>query len=121
MLTFLVLLGVALRAWGYAANPSLWLDEILVARNIVGLPLGDLLTRPLYLDQVAPRGFLLLEKLATLALGESELVLRLFPFLCGLLGLVLFRRLAERTLDGWAVPLAVALCAIGIPFIRHGA
>ena len=118
--TFLVLLGVALRVWAYAADPAFWLDEVLLARNIVGLPLRDLVTAPLYLDQVAPRGFLLVEKLAVLALGKSELVLRLFPFLCGIAGLFLFRRLAERTLEGWAVPLAIALCAIGIPFIRYG-
>jgi len=121
LLTVLLLLGIALRVWAYAANGSLWLDEILLARNIIGLPLRDLVTGPLYLDQVAPRGFLLIEKLATLALGESELALRLFPFMCGIAGVFLFRRLAERALDGWAVPFAVALYALGIPFIRYGA
>jgi hypothetical protein len=118
LLTGLVLLGVALRAWAYFSGSWFWLDEILISRNIVGLPLGELLTQPLKLDQVAPRGFLLVERLAVLALGENELALRLFPFLCGIIGLILFRRLAERTLDGWAVPLALALCAIGVPFMR---
>jgi len=33
----LVLLGVALRVWAYVGNPSLWLDEILLSRNILGL------------------------------------------------------------------------------------
>ena len=117
--TAVILLGVALRVWAYAADPSFWLDEILLARNILRLPLGHLLTEPLYLDQVAPRGFLLVEKLVASTLGESELALRLFPFLCGIAGLLLFRRLAERTLDGWAVPFAVGLMAIGIPFIRY--
>jgi hypothetical protein len=119
LLTALVLVGVALRAWAYLARPPFWLDEILLTRNIVGLPLGPLLTGPLQLDQVAPRGFLLAERLAVLAFGQSELSLRLFPFLCGVAGLVLFRRLAERTLDGWAVPFAVALCALGLPFLRY--
>jgi hypothetical protein len=41
--------------------------------------------------------------------------------LCSIAGLVLLRRLAERTLDGWAVPFAVALCALGVPFIRYAA
>lgn len=121
LLTALVLLGVALRLWAYAANPSFWLDEILLSRNVLELPLGTLLTQPLQLDQVAPRGFLLVEKLAVLVLGDTELALRLFPFLCGIAGMFLFRRVAERTLDGLAVPFAVALFAIGIPFIKYGA
>ena len=121
LLGFLVLLGVGLRVWAYAADVSFWLDEILLGRNIVGLPLGDLLTRPLYLDQVAPRGFLLAERAAVALLGDTELVQRLFPFLCAIAGVFLFRRLAERMLDGWAVPFAVALYAVAIPLIRYSA
>jgi Dolichyl-phosphate-mannose-protein mannosyltransferase len=121
LLTVLVLLGVALRMWAYLADGSFWLDEILLSRNIVGLPLGELLTQPLKLDQVAPRGFLLAERLSVVLFGENELALRLFPFLSGVVGLVLFRRLAERTLDGWGVPFALALCAIAVPFLRYGA
>jgi hypothetical protein len=121
LLAVLVLVGIGLRVWAYAADPSLWLDEILLGRNILGLPLSHLLTAPLHLDQVTPRGFLLAEKLAVLSLGQSELALRLFPFLCAIAGVFLFRRLAERALEGWAVPFAVGLYAIGIPFIRYGA
>lgn len=121
VLWLLVLLGVALRGWAYAAGTSLWLDEILLGRNILELPMGELLTKPLHLDQVAPRGFLLVERLAVLALGPNEWALRLFPFLAGVAALVAFRRLAERTLDGYAVPFAVALFAIGVPFIKYGA
>jgi len=119
--TSLVVLGVALRTWAYVANPPLWLDEILLARNILGLSVGDLLMQPLKLDQVAPKGFLLAEKLSVLTFGETELALRLFPFLCGIAGMFLFRSLAERILSGWAVSFAVGLFAIGIPFIFHGA
>ena len=43
------------------------------------------------------------------------------PFSCGIAGVFLFRRLAERALDGLAVPFALALFAIGIPFIKYGA
>jgi hypothetical protein len=118
-LTALVLVGVLVRIWAYAANTALWLDEILLARNILGLSVAELLTQPLRLDQVAPRGFLLVEKLAVLAFGERELALRLFPFVCGIAALFLFRRLAERALGGLAVPFAVALFALGIPFIAY--
>lgn len=121
MLYAVLFLGVALRVWAYAANTSLALDEILLGRNILELPLSALLTQPLQLDQVAPRGFLLVEKLVVLAFGGSELSLRLFPFLCSVAGLFLFWRLTERTLDGLAVPFAVAVYAIGFPFIYYGA
>lgn len=119
LLGVIVLIGIVLRVWAYAANTGLWLDEILLARNILELPLGQLLTQPLQLDQVAPRGFLLVEKLAVLAFGEGELALRLFPFVCGIASVFLFRRLAERALTGFAVPFAVALFALGVPFITY--
>ena len=116
----LLLIGVALRCRAYFAGTSLWLDEMLLSRNILELPLGALLTEPLQLDQVAPRGFLLVEKLSVLAFGPTELALRLFPFLCGIASLFLFWRLASRVLDRGAAIVALALCAIGVPFVKFG-
>jgi hypothetical protein len=120
VLNGLVLLGVALRLWEYFFNRSLYLDEILLARSIVGMPLWALLTKPLLMDQVAPRGFLLVERLAVTILGPSELALRLFPFLCGVASVILFRRLAARVLTGAGPALALFLFAIGVPLIRYG-
>src|SRR5690349_2055920 len=95
----LLLLGVALRAWAYFRVTPLYLDEILLSRNILDLPLRHLLTKPLLLDQVAPRGFLLFERSAILVFGSNELALRLFPFICGIAGLLFFWRLAGRVLS----------------------
>jgi hypothetical protein len=120
VLALLIVLAVAVRAWAYFSNVSLWLDELLVSRNILGLPLSHLLTKPLLLDQVAPRGFLLLEKLAVMALGRNELALRFFPFLCSVASVFLFHRLANRALGGWGAVIALASFAIGIPFIQYG-
>lgn len=120
MLVLLIALGIALRAWAYLSNVSLWLDELLVSRNILGLPLSHLLTKPLLLDQVAPRGFLLFEKLAVDTLGRNELALRLFPFVCSVVSVLLFHRLSNRALGGWGPAFAMALFAIGIPFIQYG-
>lgn len=106
--------------WAYAANTSLWLDEILLSRNILDLSLAQLLTEPLRLDQVAPRGFLLLVKLSVNIFGPSELALRLVSFLSGIAALLLFRRLADRALSGWAPAFAVLLFAIGVPFLKFG-
>jgi Dolichyl-phosphate-mannose-protein mannosyltransferase len=120
LLNGLVLLGVGLRFWEYLFNRSLYLDEILLTRSIVGMPLGSLLSKPLLMDQVAPRGFLLVERLVVTILGPSELALRLFPFLCGVASVILFRRLAGRVLTGAGPALALFLFAISVPLIRYG-
>lgn len=121
LLTGLVVAGVVLRAWQYLADTSLWFDELSVARNISERSLAELVRVPLAYQQVAPVGFIALTKVSTLLFGASDMALRLVPFLCGIIALFLFRRLAERTLDGVAVPVAVALFALGIPFIRYTA
>jgi hypothetical protein len=94
----IALLGVRLRVWAYASNTSLYLDEILLTRNILDLPLGHLLTQPLLLDQVSPRGFLLVERLAVVIFGQGELALRLFPLVSAVVSVILFQRVAERVL-----------------------
>jgi hypothetical protein len=117
----LVTTGVGLRLWQYSGNASLDLDELALARNIVERPLRALLFAPLAFDQVAPKGFLLIEKGLVVVLGTTEYALRLFPLLCALTALVLFWRLAARVLRGLAAPLAVALFALQPTFILYGA
>jgi hypothetical protein len=119
--TAAVAVGAALRLWQYAAGASLWNDELALARSLLAFDLGRLLTGHLLYQQLAPKGFLLVEKLAVLALGPSDYVLRLFPLACSLAALVVFARLASRTLEG-AGPLAAAvLFATAAPFIASGA
>lgn len=96
--------GVALRTIQYAARGSLWVDELAVAINVSERGLWQLLFRPLELRQVAPPGFLLLEKLGTELLGVGEAGLRFFPWLASLASLFLFWRVAAR----FASPIAVA-------------
>jgi hypothetical protein len=110
-----------LRVWAYARDTSLYLDEILLSRNILDLALRQLLTKPLAFDQVAPRGFLLFERLAVATLGPNEMALRLLPFVCGIASLVLFWRLAERILTKAGSAIALFFFGIGVPFIRFGA
>lgn len=117
----LVLVGLVLRVWQYAAGVPFGIDETALARNVIALPTRDLLTLPLAFDQVAPRGFLLLQKIAVVTLGDGEHALRLVPFVAGIAALVLFAFLARRTLEGLAVPFAVAAFAIATPLVRYGA
>jgi len=120
LLIGLVAAGVSLRLWQYVGNASLEIDELAIARNIIDRPLGELLLTPLSFDQVAPKGFLLAERSIVALLGNTDYALRLFPLLCALMALVLFWRIAERTMLGLGVPFAVALFALNPVFILYG-
>jgi hypothetical protein len=119
LMFLLVVLGAALRIWQWAAGASLWLDEIVLTRNIIARSAPELLAHPLAFDQVAPLGFLAVVKWTTQLFGTSERALWLLPFLCGLASLVLFRHLAERMLGGLSAIVALAWFALALPLIRY--
>ena len=117
-LLLLVLLGAALRGVQYFSRGSLWLDEAAVALNLASRPFKELFA-PLDLAQVAPWGFLAIEKGLLALFGRNELGLRLLPFVSSLLSLVLFERLCRRVLRGLAVPFAVGTFALGTGLIDY--
>lgn len=116
----LLAIGASLRLWQYFGNPSLYIDELAFARNIVDRSLLSLLFTPLDFNQVAPKGFLLLEKLSVIPGGDSEFVLRLLPLLWALLSLFLFYFVAKCMLSGRAATLALALFAFSPGLISYG-
>jgi hypothetical protein len=114
-------LGAALRLWQYATGATLWADEANMALNVVGRSLGRLLG-PLDYRQMAPPGWLLLEKGTVTLLGEGEHALRLVPLLGSLATLPLCWHVARQVLPpGIGRPLALGLVAIGGPFIFFAA
>jgi hypothetical protein len=116
----LICIGATLRVYAYAANPSLWLDEASLAHNIISRSFAELLA-PLDRQQVAPLGFLWLEKSAVSLFGTSEYALRLVPLLAGLAALPLFAHLARRLLSPVAALFALALFAVSIPLLYFAA
>jgi hypothetical protein len=114
----IVAAGAVLRVVRYAANRSLWLDEVLLATNILTRSFRGLLA-PLDNDQGAPVGFLILEKLAVTIVGGSEYGLRLVPLIAGLVSLPLFWFVARRLLDVRIALLATALFAVCEPLIYY--
>jgi 4-amino-4-deoxy-L-arabinose transferase-like glycosyltransferase len=102
----------------YLADRSLWLDEVMISLNVLQRSFARLL-QPLDFHQAAPPGFLWLQKLATLCLGESEWALRLIPLLAGSLALVWFAGVARHYLPPPAVPIATALFALSDPLIYY--
>ena len=116
----LLLVGAGFRVGQYAIGAALWHDELALARNIVEKPIRELLTAPLDYTQVAPPGFLLIEKAAIIILGNNEYALRLFPLLCALASLPLFTYIARRTLLPGAALLAVALFSLSPTLVGFG-
>ena len=104
--------GLAMRLWQYLGNPSLWLDELALAEDVLHLPLRALLTRPLPLDQIAAPGFLAALKASAVWLGTGEPALRAFPFLCALASVPLFAALARRVQPAWTA--LFSLSAFGL-------
>jgi hypothetical protein len=93
----LFLLGIGLRLRQYLTGRSLWIDEAMLALNIVNRDIAGLL-KPLDYDQGAPLGFLFVEKIFNLLFGRNEYALRLFPLLAGIMGIWIFHLLLKRIL-----------------------
>jgi len=117
-LTTLVIAGAALRTYAYLGNRSLWLDEAAIAHNVIARSFGELLA-PLDRQQVAPIGFLWLEKGVVSIFGGSEYALRLVPFLASIAALALFALVARRLLASAATLFTTALFATAIPLLFY--
>ncbi len=83
----------------------------MIAANFLDRGYVDLL-RPLDYHQVGPLLWLAIELSAVRLLGFSEWSTRLFPFLCGLASVPLFRHVAGRVSSGVPLLLAVAIFAV---------
>lgn len=115
-----MVLGLAARLLRYLLRFPLWNDECFLASNLLERGYVDL-ARPLDYAQVCPILFLWVQLTAVRLLGFSEMSLRLFPLLCGLGGLLLFRDMAARLTRGVGEVLAVAVFAVAYPAIRYAA
>lgn len=113
-------LGIGLRLLRYLLPFPLWGDEAFVAANFLEIDYLGLLG-PLEYHQICPPLFLWVEQACVQVFGFSEYSLRLFPFLCGIASLFLFRHVAGRFLQGVPLLIAVALFAVSYYPIRHGA
>lgn len=124
----LVSFGLVVRLVRYALRFPLWHDELMLVANLLDRDYEDLLV-PLSLKQVAPFGFLWIERCLLVNWGFHEWSLRLFPTLCGSAGLILFGLLAWRSLaasnqheiriDRLAAVLAVGVLSVAYYPLRH--
>ena len=113
----IVVVGAAIRVREYSFRRSLWLDESLIALNLVQRSYRGLL-EPLDLRQAAPAGWLWAERAVIGLLGRTEYGLRLIPMLAGIGALLGVWWVARRLLPDWLVPVALALAACS-PFLLY--
>lgn len=106
-----VALGILMRVVRYLLNYPLWCDETMISANFLHRGYADLF-RPLDYRQVCPVLFLVIELTSVRLFGFSEMALRLFPALCGVASVPLFRHFAGRILGGVPLLLAVAIFAV---------
>ncbi|MDT7538770.1 MAG: hypothetical protein QOI82_2355 [Actinomycetota bacterium] len=107
-----VTLGVLARLRQWLGGRSLWLDEVLIADNLVHRGFGQLATKPLLHFQVAPLIWLELEHLSVVLFGSGERALRVVPLLAGIGVVWLTWVAARRLLPDVLVPVAVLLVAL---------
>lgn len=115
-----ILVGVVLRLRLYLRGASLYLDEAMLANNIVDRSYAGFF-QPLDYDQGAPLGFLFLQKLVIQTLGNADFKLRLWPLIAGIAALCLMYPVARRVLDAPGALIATALLAICPSLIFYAA
>ena len=107
-----LLIGTVARARQWLGGRSLWLDEVLVADNLVHRGFVHLVSEPLAHSQAAPVLWLWLERLSVDLFGTGERSLRLVPLLAGIGVMVLTLQLARLVLPRVLVPVPVLLVCL---------
>ena len=120
VLVALALFGCGLRLVALFTDRCLWLDEAMLALNLVDRSPRQLLD-PLDWNQGAPVGFLLAVKGAISAFGASDRALRLVPFVASCAGLIGFAWVARRLLPRHSALIAMGLVALSPYLISYAA
>ena len=100
----IVVVGIGLALVQFCAGRDLWMDEAMLAINILRRSCAQLF-QPLDFVQSAPVGFLLCERLLVGAVPNPDYALRLFPLGCFVAALLSFERICRRHIfrDGAAL------------------
>jgi len=108
--------GAGLSSIQFFGHSSMWFDELTCALNVQHHTYYQLTTQSLDYNQVAPVGFLLLEKFATTLFGENDFAFRFFPWIWSLVSLVFFLDVAKHFFKG---PLLVAVFILFAGSVSH--
>jgi hypothetical protein len=102
----------------FLSGRSLWLDEAMLALNILDRSFLGLTRQPMEYGQSAPIGYVFGVKFFNLMLGSSEYALRIFSLLAGLVSLVLMAWLAKKFLGMVGALIAMAFFSFA-PFLIY--
>lgn len=108
---FILLVGLLVRFVLFSHGRTFWWDEAHVANRVIDASFLDLLLN-IKENYYYPPGFLIVQKTAAFFLGQYDYVLRLFPFLCGVAALFIFRRVISKYVEGWGGVLGMLVFAI---------
>jgi hypothetical protein len=114
----LIGLGIFLRVWEYLGNRSYWLDESSLLGNLTHKAVFDF-SGTFSGDQLAPFGFIVIERCVHWIFDYETYSMRLFPLLCGIAALVMFSRLAKQALAPGAALTALALFSLSSDLIYY--
>ena len=108
----LALAGTALKIYQWYHSRPLWLDEQMVLLNVRDRMFSELIGT-LWLNQVAPLGWLALQHNVISAFGTGDRAMRGVPVLFGIATLWAGCWVARRWMNPVAAAVFVTLCAIG--------
>lgn len=114
----IVAAGLCLPLLHWAGGRGLWVDEAMITLNLRSLNWREL-SGPLEFEQVAPLGWLYLQKALLILTGNQEYGLRLASLTAWAASLVLFRFVCLRTFGLTAALGALALFALSIGLQRY--
>ncbi|MDR2125925.1 MAG: glycosyltransferase family 39 protein [Prevotellaceae bacterium] len=115
----LLIAGVVLSLLQFLYNRSLWVDEAMLALNIIHKT-GFELLNPLDYGQVAPILFLQIEKLFSILLPNTEYGLRIFPLLCYWAAIYFFYKIIKIQLHNvYAVIIALSFFVLNTLFVLY--
>ena len=109
---FVAAVGVLVIVVQWAHARPLWLDEEMIALNIRDRSFTGLIGA-LWLDQSAPLGWVLLQRLVLVTFGTSELAMRAVPALFGVGTIVGALYVGRRWMTPAGSSVLVLLCSFG--------
>jgi 4-amino-4-deoxy-L-arabinose transferase-like glycosyltransferase len=104
-------LGIAVRLRDWLYGRCLWVDEAMLALNLMQRDFAGLLA-PLDRHQMAPPGYLWAVKALMTVIGSGERSLRLVALLAGVATMITVWLLTRRVFGSWAAAAGSALIAL---------
>jgi len=114
----IIVYGVLIRIVQYLHDRSFWLDEARVGLAVVERTFNQQLTTSNITSE--PIGFMVLAKIITYAIGDTDIVLRLPVVLSGFISLVLFILIINKLMDNYLDKIiSASLFIFSFPLIYY--